>query len=269
MRSWLLGVIIVLAVFGAVTTLSYTVLNHFYGAGYLTISTQTIVIENSGQQVTIDNVEYEVTDAELSADNEDFYLLGLTSRSYASDVSPATSLPQSEQGYGAPSLAGVDTGAIAQISVPTNAYEKAQTSEEPVTVSNTTKTETKPIDASPIAATIGIAMSVVTLAVWVGYRQTWGGATSTLLEHGLHDMTVRDVEIVGYIMELKEFTIPELMKMTKASKITVWRTVQKLAEKRLVQQTEKTKLAANGLGGRGKPSSVYRYVGAKIEQTKK
>ncbi len=258
---------LVLAVFGAVTTLSYTVLNQFYGARYLTISTQTIVIENSGQQVTIDNVEYMVTDAELSADNEDFYLLDLTSRIYGGNVS-AGALPQGEQDYGAPSLAGVDTSAITQISVSTDAYEKAQ-SGEMVTVSNTTKTETKPIDASPIAATIGIAMSVVTLAVWAGYRQIWGGATSTLLEHGLHDMTVRDVEIVGYIMELKEFTIPELMKMTKASKITVWRTVQKLAEKGLVQQTEKTKLAANGLGGRGKPSSVYRYVGAKSEQTKK
>ena len=268
-RRWLLGVMLVLAVFGAVTTLSYTVLNHFYGGRYLITSTQTIVIENSGQQVTIDNVEYKVTDAELSADNEGFYLLDLTSRSYTGNVSPAPSLPQGEQGYGAPSIAGVDTGTITQISVPTNAYEEAQTSEEPVTVSNTTTTETKPIDTSPIAATIGIAMSVVTLAVWAGYRQMWGDATSTLLEQGLNDMTVRDVEIVGYIMELGEFTISELMKMTKASKITVWRTVQKLAEKGLVQQTEKTKLAANGLGGRGKPSCVYRYVGAKSEQTKK
>jgi len=70
-------------------------------------------------------------------------------------------------------------------------------------------------------------------------------------------------------MELGEFTIPELIKTTKDSKITVWRTVQKLVEKGFVQQTEKTKLAANGLGGRGKPSGVYRYVGVKSEQTKK
>jgi predicted transcriptional regulator len=84
-----------------------------------------------------------------------------------------------------------------------------------------------------------------------------------LLEHGLHDMTVRDVGIVGQIMNLKEFTIPELMKLTKTSKITVWRTVQKLVERGLVQPTQKTKLAANGLGGRGKPSRVYRYIGVK------
>jgi predicted transcriptional regulator len=268
-RRWLLGVILVLAVFGAVTALSYAVLNNFYGAGNPTISTQTIVIENSGQQVTIDNVEYRVTNAELSADNENFYLLDLFSRSYTGAGPLAASPAQGEQGYNAPSIAGAGTGTITKISVPADAYDKAQTSGEPVIVSNTTTTETKPIDASPIAATIGIAMSVVALAVWAGYRQMWGDATSTLLEQGLNDMTVRDVEIVGYIMELGEFTIPELMKTTKASKITVWRTVQKLVEKGLVQRTEKTKLAANGFGGRGKPSSVYRYVGAKSEQTKK
>jgi uncharacterized membrane protein len=262
-RRWLLGVMLVLVVFTAVTTLSYVILNHFYGGSYIT-STQTIVIENSGQQVTIDNVEYNVIDAKLSADNEDFCLLDLTYRSYTGNVSPPPTLTQGGEGYNA-ALAGVDTRAITQIGVSTYAYEKAQTSEEPVIVSNTKTTETKPIDASPIAATIGIAMSVVALAVWTGYRQMWGDATSTLLEQGLNDMTVRDVEIVGYIMELGEFTIPELMKTTKASKITVWRTVQKLVEKELVQQTEKTKLAASGLGGRGKPSYIYRYVSKKGE----
>jgi len=165
-----------------------------------------------------------------------------------------------------PSASEGARGAVSQISVPTKAYEQAQATEGPITVSNTTTTETKPIDALPIAAGIGIAMGVVVLAVWAGYRQMWGGATSTLLEQGLHDMTVRDVEIVGYLMELKEFTIPELMKLTKASKITVWRTVQKLVERGLVQQTEQTKLAANGLGGRGKPSHIYKYVGPKSEK---
>jgi predicted transcriptional regulator len=106
-------------------------------------------------------------------------------------------------------------------------------------------------------------MGFVVLAVWVGYRRVWGDATSTLLKHGLHDMTVRDVGIVGQIMNLKEFTVPELMKLTKTSKITVWRTVQKLVERGLVQPTPKTRLAANGLGGRGKPSRVYKYIGVK------
>ena len=51
------------------------------------------------------------------------------------------------------------------------------------------------------------------------------------------------------------------MKETRASKITVWRTVQKLVKQGLVQQTDQTKLAANGMGGRGKPSHIYKYVG--------
>ncbi|MQY68190.1 MAG: hypothetical protein GH150_02230 [Hadesarchaea archaeon] len=121
--------------------------------------------------------------------------------------------------------------------------------------------ETKSVNVFPIAASIGIAMGVIVFAVWVGYRQVWGEATSTLLEEGLHDMTVKDVEIVGHIMELKEFTIPQLMKLTNTSKITVWRTVQKLVKQGLVQTTEQTRLAANGLGGRGKPSHVYKYIG--------
>jgi len=121
--------------------------------------------------------------------------------------------------------------------------------------------ETKSINVLPIAASIGIAMGVIVFAVWVGYRQVWGEATSTLLEEGLHGMTVKDVEIVGHIMEMKEFTIPQLMKLTNTSKITVWRTVQKLVERGLVQTTKQTRLAANGLGGRGKPSHVYKYVG--------
>ena len=121
--------------------------------------------------------------------------------------------------------------------------------------------ETKPINVLPIAASIGIAMGVAVFAVWMGYRRMWGDATSTLLEHGLQDMTVRDIEIVGHAMELKEFTVPELMKLTKESKLKVWRTVQRLVEQGLVQPTEQTRLAANGLGGRGKPSRVYRYVG--------
>jgi len=103
-------------------------------------------------------------------------------------------------------------------------------------------------------------------AVWIGYKRMWGDAASTLLEQGLHDMTVRDVEIVGQIIDLKEFTIPELVRRTRASKITVWRTVQKLIEQGLVKSIERTRPAANGLGGRGKPSHVYKYVGARASE---
>lgn len=253
MRHWLLGAIIALVVLGASAVMSYYVLDYFYGEESLTTSTQSIIIENSGQQVTIDNVQYEVENVEFVADTVVLRYWGYTD----SDALAPSASPSAREEAG---------GTVSQISVPTEAYERAQTTGEPVTVSNTTTTETKPIDVLPIAAGIGIAMGVVVLAVWAGYRQMWGGATSTLLEQGLHDMTVRDVEIVGYLMELKKFTIPELMKLTKASKITVWRTVQKLVERGLVQPTEQTKLAANGLGGRGKPSRIYKYVGTKSEK---
>ena len=254
MRHWLLGAIIALAVLGAAAVTSYVALDHFYGERYFITSTQTVTIENFGEQVSINDVQYDVEDVEFVADTDNggFYLMSYWAYTNQDD----------------PHALGIGEGtkkALCQIGVPTDAYDQAQATGEPVTVSNTTTTETRPIDALPIAASIGIAMGVVVLAVWVGYRQMWGGATSTLLEHGLRNMTVRDVEIVGHIMELKEFTIPELMKLTKTSKITVWRTVQKLVERGLVQLTEQTKLASNGLGGRGKPSRVYKYTGEKRE----
>jgi uncharacterized membrane protein len=164
------------------------------------------------------------------------------------------------------------TQTFATFTVSKTAYEHALTTKDPV-YSTIISEEVSPLapalppaapatDILPIATTVA-AISLIAVAIWVGYRQAWGDATSTLLERGLHDMTVRDVEIVGYIMQKEEFTIPELMKLSKASKITVWRTVQKLAEQGLVEPTDQTRPAANGLGGRGKPSQVYRYVGKK------
>lgn len=123
----------------------------------------------------------------------------------------------------------------------------------------------KPLDVFPIAASIGVAMGIVVFAVWMGYQGVWGEATLTLLEHGLHDMTVRDVEIFRHIIELREFTVPELIKLTRSSRITIWRMVQKLVKLGLVRPTGQMKLAANGLGGRGKPSHVYEYVGKEVK----
>lgn len=245
MRGRFLGVMMALVVLGVATITSYVVLDHFYGEGYVITSTQTVIIENFGQQVSIDDVRYDVENAELFANKMILKYRGGCA-------------PDSETGF--PASEGFSPP-VSKISVPTDLYEQAQETEEPVMFSNTTTTETNPINAWPIATSIGIAMGVMVFAVWVGYQEMRGSATSTLLEHGLHDMTVRDVEIVGHIMKLEEFTIPELIKLTKTSKITIWRTVQKLVEQGLVQPTEQTRLAANGRGGRGKPSRVYRYVG--------
>ena len=245
MRGRFFGVMMALVVLGVATITSYVVLDHFYGEGYVITSTQTVIIENSGEQVSIDDVRHDVANVE--------FLENTVVLKYYDGRGP-----DPETGF---SPSEWFNSIISKIRVPANAYEQAQATGEPVTVSSTTTTETKPVNAWPIATGIGISMGVIVFAVWVGYQEMRGSATSTLLEHGLHDMTVRDVEIVGHIMKLEEFTIPELMKLTNASKITIWRTVQKLVEQGLVQPTDQTKLAANGRGGRGKPSRVYRYVG--------
>jgi predicted transcriptional regulator len=244
MRRWFFGAMIALVVLGATTITSYIILDHFYGEGYLITSTQTVIIEDSGQQVSIDDVLHDVANVEFLENT-------VVLKYYDNFFSDSSGISEFKR----------SSSTLSEISVPTKAYEQAQATGEPVTVSSTTTTETKPVNAWPIAAGIGITIGVVVFAVWAGYQEMRGSATSTLLEHGLHDMTVRDVEIVGHIMKLEKFTIPELMKLIKASKITIWRTVQKLVEQELVQLTEETKLAANGLGGRGKPSRVYRYVG--------
>jgi hypothetical protein len=223
-----------------------------------------ITIQNFGQEVVVDNTLYNVENAV-----EQEYLYALNCRTEVENeplpLAPAGWTKTEEMVSEAPTLTFVT------FNVPKTAYERALTIEGPVYSTIATE-EVSPltapspaapaIDILPIATTFA-AISLIAVAIWVGYRQAWGDATSTLLERGLHNMTVRDVEIVGYIMQKEEFTIPELMKLSKASKITVWRTVQRLVEQGLVEPTDQTRPAANGLGGRGKPSQVYRYVGKK------
>lgn len=262
MRRMLTGALLGLLIFGVALGTSYVVLNHFYGARETIASTQTMTIEDSGQQITTDTGQFGVESAELTTVNNTSYY-----RLLVSPMTPMRLEEVPEDMAPAPATGGEESKGPSEqffyIEVPSSAYDQAVETGEPVTVTNITLTETKPIDTLPIAASIGIAAGLVAIAIWVGYRQAWGEATSTLLERGLHDMTVRDVEIVGYTMERGEFTIPELMKLSSASKITVWRTVQKLVESGLVEETENRKLAANGLGGRGKPSRIYKYVGEK------
>jgi hypothetical protein len=246
-RHRLVGATIALVVFGATAIASYAILNHFYGEGYLAISTRTIIIENSGQQVQVDGTKFFVCAANYMAD-ENIYNLTLSPPSYDNNSG------------GQPTSQGMLEGSQNWINVPYDAYNQAQETGNPVTISDMTTTSTKPINALPIAASIGIAMSLIVFGVWVGYRRLWGDATSTLVDHGLQDMTVRDVEIVGEIIDMKEFTIPELMGRTHTSKLRVWRIVQKLVQRGIVKSAGKTKPAASGLGGRGKPSRVYQYI---------
>lgn len=262
MRRAYLGALIGLLIFAASMTASYAVLDHFYGTEQITTSTQMMTIEGGGSKIVTDNIAFTVERAELTvdADNETYYHLLVTSETAVKSEVPRNFAPAPQAGEMATKDSSVNQY---YIDVPAAAYDQALRTEEPITVTNVTLTKTEPVNTFPIAAGIGIVVAIAASAAWIGYRQSWGEATSALLELGLHDMTVRDVEVVGYIMQKGEFTIPELMKMTSASKITVWRTVQKLMEKGLVEQTGETKLAANGLGGRGKPSHIYRYVGEK------
>ncbi len=257
MRRLAFGISVAVAVLCTSALVSYVILNHVYGKGYTAISTRTIIIENAGQQVTIESTTFVVENAEYQA-GENTYRLYFYAPAAVDNA--GNSAPEYSPAPASAPLAGEYLGK-SSVDVPSAAYEQAQETGNPVTVSDITTTETEPLNALPIAASIGIVMSIVVFGVWVGYRRMWGDATSTLLEHGLQDMTVRDVELVGQIMDLKEFTIPQLMKETRASKLKVWRTVQKLIEQGLVQQTDQTKSAANGMGGRGKPSNVYKYVG--------
>ncbi|MFN4133040.1 MAG: MarR family transcriptional regulator [Candidatus Hadarchaeales archaeon] len=252
MRRRSCGLAIAIVVSLVTATGAYILLNQLYGQAYAITSTHTITLENSGKRAIVASVGYEVTGAEVVqvAENENFYRLSLENFHIMYDNAPT---------YAPPFSQAIVSKMV--VNVPAEAYMKAQTTEEPVTVATVTTTEKVPLNVLPIAAGVGVITGLAVFVVWIGYRQAWGEATLTLLKHGLHDMTVRDIEIIGYIMQKGEFTIPELMKMSKASKLTIWRTVQKLIERGLVKPTDRTRPAANGLGGRGKPSQIYRYIG--------
>ncbi len=120
--------------------------------------------------------------------------------------------------------------------------------------------EATPAEGIPLAvlAVVGVALMVAISAAWVGLRRARGDATSELIKHGLSSMSIQDADIFREIRGHKEFTIPELMRETGASKTVAWYTVQKLIKKGLVQPTGEVKQPA---AGRGKPSTVYKYVG--------
>jgi hypothetical protein len=107
-----------------------------------------------------------------------------------------------------------------------------------------------------VSLLFGAGMSVVGLVLWEASARMKGNAATVLLEEGLDDMTVRDVELVGRMMEMEEFTVPELVKKARVSRSSVWRLVRKMVDEGLVEETEKEKLPDSG---RGKPRKVYRY----------
>ena len=119
---------------------------------------------------------------------------------------------------------------------------------------------TPPAEGIPIGAVLAVAgavlVAIVSAAV-LHLRQARGDATSELIKHGLSSMSIQDADIFREIREHKEFTIPELMQKTGATKTVASYTIQKLIKKGLVKPTGEVKLPE---AGRGKPSRVYRYV---------
>ncbi len=113
-------------------------------------------------------------------------------------------------------------------------------------------------DPASLSLAIGASMGALAFAVWVGSRQFEKDATTMLLENGLEDMTVRDVNMVRHMMNMGEFTVPELVEKTEVSRTSVWRLVKRMVDSNLVEETEEEKLPKSG---RGKPSKIYRYKG--------
>jgi len=108
-----------------------------------------------------------------------------------------------------------------------------------------------------VLAVLCVSAAAAASSAWIYLQRTRGEAASELIEHGLSSMKLQEVDIFREIRSRKEFIIPELMQKTGASMTVVWRTVQKLINKGLVQPTKKTVASTTG---RGKPSTVYKYV---------
>jgi predicted transcriptional regulator len=289
MRGWLRGLFIAAVITACTIAASYVLLNHFYGVSSTNVIWEGVAPmawgtaeqvrpylltpENAkavGTTLDVTNTGWYADTYSLAWENAEQYNSPILVYDGVTDSVSSINWENADQlklaviaitGYRDNSMYGEP------LPVPRGAIEQQGAGggvNVPFIVS-----ESKPINVFPISAIIGISMGFMVFSVWIGYKRMWGDATSTLLEQGLHDMTVRDVEIVGQIIDLEEFTIPELVRQTGASKITVWRTVQKLTEQGLIKQIEQTKPASNGLGGRGKPSRVYKYVGAPSSETSK
>jgi len=114
------------------------------------------------------------------------------------------------------------------------------------------------VPLAAILAVLGVSAAAAASSAWIYLRRTRGEATSELIEHGLSNMKIQEVDIFRVIKERKEFTVIDLMRETGSSQNVAWRAVQKLIKKGLVQSTKDVKLSA---AGRGKPSKVYKYVG--------
>lgn len=216
--------------------------------------TQTMRLDNYGRLLTIENTKYNVFSVERSP-SENTVKLDINSESQGEITSADENITKENDESWSTTLSSD------HVEVSENAYDAATKTSGQVIIFQETRKETEKPTIWPFSASLGIAAGALLGAVWLSKVEARGNATSVLLGEGLENMSVRDAEIVGEIMRRKEFTIPEIKKKSGTSKITTWRTVKKLVEEGLVEETERTKAPSNGLGGRGKPSQVYKYVG--------
>ncbi|KXA90909.1 hypothetical protein AKJ57_03255, partial [candidate division MSBL1 archaeon SCGC-AAA259A05] len=225
-------------------------------------SSYRIQFTNQKNIVRVENFLYSISEVKPTDENKVELVLESHRQVEGKLSSAAPSLPENEKGAGlqgpkSPSSAEVIKSTLRPI-ISQKAYNLARDSSGTIILSRETKHDTS---LWPISASLGVAASLLFAAAWLSRREAIGNATSMLIERGLENMSIRDAEIVGEIMRREEFTIPQLMEKTGTSKITTWRTVKKLVEEGFVRKTEKTRAPSKGLGGRGKPSQVYEYVG--------
>ncbi len=254
--------IIIVFVFVAISFGSYLAFNQILGDTRVTNSTRKVEIENYANQVRVDNVRFTVSTVttslsenivELKIENDEYFFKTFEKTSESSDYGEA-GLTKSQK-ESAPATQW------SHLEVPKEAYETAKNTPGTVLVMKEETLKTKAPPYWLYSISIAVVISTILGAGLLTKQELRGNATSKLLDEGLESLTVRDVEIFSQIIRMEEFTIPELMRKTETSKVTTWRTVKKLVEADLVEETDEKKPPSRGLGGRGKPSKIYRFVG--------
>ena len=114
-----------------------------------------------------------------------------------------------------------------------------------------------------ISISVGVLMGVISFSAYQGGKQLQDDsktddAAGLLFEEGLENMTVKDSIIVRKLMDMKEFTIPDLVEGSPVSRSSVWRLVKRLNEKGLVEEKENSEISD---GTRGKPRKVFKFLG--------
>lgn len=258
------NIIIIIIVFIGVSFGSYLAFQQFFGEKKSYTTTGRIELENYAQQVKIDNTKAQLLAAENSPD-ENMVELVIDTTQLSRNVkeeyfeSETSEGGTSEKMGSEPATQEDVTTQQDILTVHEETYETAKQTPGTVLVIKELTSGTKTPPYWMFSISIAVIISTILGAGLLTKQELRGNATSKLLEEGLEGLTVRDVEIFSQIMKMGEFTIPELMRKTETSKVTTWRTVKKLVEEELVEETDEKKPPSRGLGGRGKPSKVYRF----------